>query len=76
VVKLYLVGRSVQSVRIPVCRSGTGDAVSTSRSSGMSPPRDRRRQPGFTLVVGILVAVAIPLYANVQAWARRAKAHP
>jgi len=42
----------------------------------MSPPRDRRRQPGFTLVVGILVAVAIPLYANVQARAWRGKAHP
>jgi len=40
----------------------------------MSSPRDRRRQPGFTLGVGILVA--IPLYANVQARARLAKAQP
>lgn len=42
----------------------------------MSPSRDRRRQPGFTLVVGIVVAVAIPLNANVQARAGRAKAQP
>ncbi len=42
----------------------------------MSSPRDRRRQPGFTLVVGILAAVAIPLYANVQARAGLAKAQP
>jgi hypothetical protein len=42
----------------------------------MSPPRDRRRQPGFTLVVGIHVAFAIPLYANVQARAGLAKAQP
>ena len=42
----------------------------------MSSPRDRRRQPGFTLVVDILVTVAIPLYANVQARAGLAKAQP
>lgn len=42
----------------------------------MGPSRDQCRQPGFALVVGIVVAVAIPLNANVQARARLTKALP